>query len=187
MEWDKTVVNMLAWQYMTTMITHGNNFKMRGRDARCNYAPIWPATWLHFVHEVAVPISQSPQHSWWSLVLANLVPRPHPFGPGFGSGTETRYWLKHTLYSRWLCATSRVASLRKTLYSRWLCVTSRVASPRKTLYSRWLCVTSRVASLRKMLYSRWLCVTSRVASFRKMWLIDYSCLYCFVYDSRVQY
>ena len=29
-----------------------------------------PATQLHFVHEVAVPISRSSQHRWWDLVLA---------------------------------------------------------------------------------------------------------------------
>ena len=37
---------------------------------------IWlrPATWLHFVHEIAVPISWSPQPSWWGLVLAETHP-----------------------------------------------------------------------------------------------------------------
>ena len=30
--------------------------------------------WLHFVHEIAVPISRSPQHSWWGLVLAEARP-----------------------------------------------------------------------------------------------------------------
>ena len=33
---------------------------------------IRPATWLHSVHETAVPIFQSPQHSWWGLVLAKI-------------------------------------------------------------------------------------------------------------------
>ena len=33
---------------------------------------IRPATWLHFMHEMAVPISQSPQRSWWSLVLVKM-------------------------------------------------------------------------------------------------------------------
>ena len=31
---------------------------------------IRPAIWLHSVHEIAVSISWSPQHSWWGLVLA---------------------------------------------------------------------------------------------------------------------
>ena len=36
---------------------------------------IGPATWLHFVHDIAVPISQSLQHcSWWGLVLAETHP-----------------------------------------------------------------------------------------------------------------
>ena len=35
---------------------------------------IRPATWLHFVHEIAVPISQSPQRNWWGLVLAKTCP-----------------------------------------------------------------------------------------------------------------
>ena len=40
-------------------------------------------TRLHFVHKIAVPISRSPQCSWWGLVLArmcpvSLVPRPGP-------------------------------------------------------------------------------------------------------------
>ena len=29
-----------------------------------------PPDRLHFVHEIAVPISRSPQHSWWGLILA---------------------------------------------------------------------------------------------------------------------
>ena len=33
---------------------------------------IRPATWLLFVHEIAVPISWSPQHSWWRLVLPKM-------------------------------------------------------------------------------------------------------------------
>ena len=32
------------------------------------------ATWLHLVHEIAVPMSRSPQHSWWDLVLAEIHP-----------------------------------------------------------------------------------------------------------------
>ena len=32
---------------------------------------IRPATWLHSGHDMAVPISQSPQHNWWGLVLAS--------------------------------------------------------------------------------------------------------------------
>ena len=35
---------------------------------------IRPATWLHFIHEIAVPISSSPQCSWWGLVLAETRP-----------------------------------------------------------------------------------------------------------------
>ena len=27
-----------------------------------------PATWPHSVHEIVVPISQSPQYSWWDMV-----------------------------------------------------------------------------------------------------------------------
>ena len=42
-----------------------------------------PATWLHLVHEIAVPISQSPQHSW--------------------------YWSKCVLCSGWSRITSRLA------------------------------------------------------------------------------
>ena len=34
---------------------------------------IRPATWLHFVHEIAVPNSRSPQHSWFK-VLAETHP-----------------------------------------------------------------------------------------------------------------
>ena len=30
------------------------------------------AIWLHFVHEIAAPISWSPQCSWWGLVLAEM-------------------------------------------------------------------------------------------------------------------
>ena len=33
---------------------------------------IRPAAWMHFVHDMAVPISRSPQHSWWGLVLAGM-------------------------------------------------------------------------------------------------------------------
>ena len=33
---------------------------------------IKPATWLHFVHEIAVPIFWSPQCCWWALVLAEM-------------------------------------------------------------------------------------------------------------------
>ena len=32
----------------------------------------WPATWLHFVHEITVFISWSPKHSWWGLVLTEM-------------------------------------------------------------------------------------------------------------------
>ena len=35
---------------------------------------IRPAAWLHFTHKIAVPISRSPQQSWWGLVLANTCP-----------------------------------------------------------------------------------------------------------------
>ena len=35
---------------------------------------IRPATWLHFVHEIADPISRSPQCNWWGLVLAETHP-----------------------------------------------------------------------------------------------------------------
>ena len=35
---------------------------------------IKPATWLHFMHDIVVPISRSPQHSWWGLVLAEMCP-----------------------------------------------------------------------------------------------------------------
>ena len=31
-------------------------------------------TWLHSVHDIAVPISLSPQCSWWGLVLAKTCP-----------------------------------------------------------------------------------------------------------------
>ena len=33
-----------------------------------------PATWLHFVYEIAVPIFWSPQRSWWGMVLAKTRP-----------------------------------------------------------------------------------------------------------------
>ena len=56
---------------------------------------VWirPATWLHFVHEIAVPISQSSHCSWWDLIdisrntsctvatihsLFSLTPSSHP-------------------------------------------------------------------------------------------------------------
>ena len=48
---------------------------------------IRPASWLHFVHEVVVPISQSPQHSW--------------------------YWPKRVLRSGWLYVTSRPIFFRE--------------------------------------------------------------------------
>ena len=35
---------------------------------------IRPAIWLHFVHEIAVLISWSTQHSWSDLVLAKARP-----------------------------------------------------------------------------------------------------------------
>ena len=35
---------------------------------------IRPAAWMHFVHDMAVPISRSPQCSWWGLVLAETCP-----------------------------------------------------------------------------------------------------------------
>ena len=35
---------------------------------------IRPAIWLHSVHDIAVPISRSPQRSWWGLVLAETCP-----------------------------------------------------------------------------------------------------------------
>ena len=35
---------------------------------------ISPAIWLHFMHEIVVTISLSPQHSWWGLVLAEMHP-----------------------------------------------------------------------------------------------------------------
>ena len=35
---------------------------------------IRPATWLHSVHDMAVPISRSLQRSWWGLVLAETRP-----------------------------------------------------------------------------------------------------------------
>ena len=38
------------------------------------YQLFMPAIWLHFVHEIVVLFSQSPQHSWWGLVLADISP-----------------------------------------------------------------------------------------------------------------
>ena len=35
---------------------------------------IKPATWLHSLHEITVPIPRSPQRSWWGLVLAETRP-----------------------------------------------------------------------------------------------------------------
>ena len=35
---------------------------------------IRPATWLHSVHGIAVPIFRSPQCSWWGLVLTETHP-----------------------------------------------------------------------------------------------------------------
>ena len=39
------------------------------------YSTFWirSDTWLHSVHEIAVPISRSPQRSWWGLVLAETL------------------------------------------------------------------------------------------------------------------
>ena len=63
--------------------------------------------WLHSVYEIAVPISWSPQHSWWHLVLAECV-----------------------LCSRWLCITSR--TIFKGDVVHWLFIILKYKSFKQT-------------------------------------------------------
>ena len=59
-------------------ITLSNHFHKRKGSyskmllSRCHYPLLWirPIIWLFFLHEMAVLISQSSQHNWWYLVLA---------------------------------------------------------------------------------------------------------------------
>ena len=75
------------WKNLTLIIkcrkctkkTHFSHFYTAAwRDDAFEELPLvfWirPATWLHFVHEITVPISRSLQHIWWGLVLAETHP-----------------------------------------------------------------------------------------------------------------
>ena len=54
----------------------------------------WPATWLHFVHEIAVSIFWSFQCSWWDLVLAKTRPAQRvTLYDIFSNQGDVVYWL----------------------------------------------------------------------------------------------
>ena len=65
------------------MIFEGQLHKETQQCSTSTVLWIRPATWLHFVHEIALPIHWSPQCSWWGQ--------------------------KRVLHSGWLCITSRLA------------------------------------------------------------------------------
>ena len=73
-----------TWQSMITITTQDLRTKDSCTKNSCmkrwcfwgvsTYFWIRPATWLHSVHDIAVPISRSPQCNWWGLALAETRP-----------------------------------------------------------------------------------------------------------------
>ena len=90
------MITVTCIHFRRTAVQRGTTFE--------EFLPVFisPATWLHFVHEIAVPTSQSPQHSWrvYYEVLAK---------------TRSAQWVTLLNIGRnasctvdaWLCITSR--------------------------------------------------------------------------------
>ena len=69
-------LNTIAMQDLWTKDSCMKNSYRKRQCFRGVSTDFWirPTTWLHSVHDIAVPISRSSQHSWWGLVLAKTCP-----------------------------------------------------------------------------------------------------------------